>query len=323
MCQLVGSLFLFALINLFFFFLATVPVTASEAGTSGTSVKDSSVPTAVQTLDSILDQEFLSLCTGIQELMERQQIFYISQPTLPWHEATSSRLESTFSPYVSEYISPLPVQGYISTLCEKMNHMISSAAGPLYPVAPNDAVQPAIAPPPPPVAPLPAALTAPPIVTPAAVLPSKQSASKVKPQESLHKVASKPQALMSTPTLTPTPTPPSPAPNKQPSPTRKSHPGKKTDAEIPNVVDSPKCMPTLSTGVPLIPEVPPEPAQTGAPGNDMIGQIKPDVLCTLVEIMQMNAVRFYIQRGDEEENELCTEIKVGVFNSNCPLAFSV
>ncbi|XP_060794135.1 protein TASOR isoform X4 [Neoarius graeffei] len=292
---------------------STVPVAECEAGTSGTSVKDSSVPTAVQTLDSILDQEFLSLCTGIQELMERQQIFYISQPTLPRHEATPSRLESTFSPYVSEYISPLPIQGYISTLCEKMNHMIGSSAGPLHPVAPSDAVQPAIAAPPPPpppsVAPLPAALSAPPTVTPAAVLPSRQPASKVKPEESLHKAASKPQTLASTPTLTPTPTPPSLAPNQQPSPSRKSHPAKKTDAKVPNVADSPKCMPTLSTGLSLIPEVPPEPAQTGAPGNDVIGQLKPDVLCTLMEIMQMNTVRFYIQRGDEEENELCTEIK--------------
>ncbi|XP_053096637.1 protein TASOR isoform X4 [Pangasianodon hypophthalmus] len=289
--------------------MSTVPVTADEAGTSGTSVKDRSVPSAAQTLDSILDQEFQSLCTGIQELMERQQIFYVSQPTLPRHEATPSRLESTFSPYVSKYISPLPVQGYISTLCEKMNHMISSPAAPLYPVAPNDAVQPALAPPPPPVAPLSAALTASPTVTPAAVLPAKQSASKAKSQESLHKAASKPQTPVSTPTPTATPTAPPPAPKKQPSPARKSHPGKKTDAKLPDVSDSPKCMPIVSTALPLIPEVPPEPAQMGAPGNDMIGQIKPDVLCTLMEIMQMNAVRFYIQRGDEEENELCTEIK--------------
>lgn len=200
-------------------------------------------------------------------------------------------------------------------LCEKMNHMISStAAPPLYPVAPNDVVEPALAPPPLPVAPLSAAPTTPPTVTPAAVLPSKQSASKAKPQESLPKAASKPQTPASAPTPTPTPIPipPPAAPKKQPSPTRKSHPGKKTDTKVPNVADSPTCMPTVSAGLPLIPEVPPEPAQSGAPGSDVIGQLKPDVLCTLVEIMQMNAVRFYIQRGDEEENELCTEIKVGV-----------
>ncbi|KAI5095902.1 protein TASOR, partial [Silurus meridionalis] len=286
-------------------------VTVGEEGTSYISVKDRSVPT-VQTLDSILDQEFQSLCTGIQEMMERQHIFYVSQPTIPRQEATPSRLDSTFSTYVSEYISPFPVQGYISMLCEKMNHMISLPAAPPFPVVPNEAVQPVLAPPPP-VAPLSAALTAAPTVTPAAVLPSKQSALKtLKSQESSHKTASKQITPISTPTSTPgsTPTPiPPPALKKQPSPTSKSHHEKKTDAKVPNIADSPKCMLTVSTGLPLIPEVPPEPAQTGAPGNDMIGQIKPDVLCTLMEIMQMNAVRFYIQRGDDEENKLCTEIK--------------
>ncbi|KAG7323066.1 hypothetical protein KOW79_012768 [Hemibagrus wyckioides] len=281
---------------------STVPVTAVEAGTSGSSAKDRTVPAAGQTLDSILDQEFQSLCTGIQELMERQQIFYVSQPTLPWHEAAPSILESTFSPYVSEYISPLPVQAYVSTLCEKMNHMISSPAA----VAQNDTVQAALAPLPQPVSSLLSALTVPPTVTTATVLPSKQSA---KPQECLHKAASKPQTPASTLTPTPTLTPPLPTPIKQASPTRKSHASKKIDAKVPNVADTPKCMPTVNTGLPLIPEVPPEPSQTGAPGNDMMGQIKPDVLCTLMEIMQMNAVRFYIQRGEEEENELYTEIK--------------
>ncbi|GAA6103947.1 protein TASOR isoform X1 [Tachysurus ichikawai] len=286
---------------------STVPVTAVDPGPSGTSVKDRTIPATGQTLDSILDQEFQSLCTGIQELMERQQIFYVAQPTLPWHEETPSSLETTFSPYVSKYISPLPVQGYISTLCEKMNHMISSPAASLYPVAQNDTVQLALAPlPPPPVADLSAAPTVPPTVTTAAVIPSKQSA---KPQESLHKAASKPQTSVLTPTPTPTLTSPPPAPKKHASPTRKSHPGKTIDTKVPSVADSPKCMPAVNTGLPLIPDVPPEPAQASAPGNDMMGQIKPDVLCTLMEIMQMNAVRFYIQRGEEEENELYTEIK--------------
>lgn len=283
---------------------STVPVSADEEGTSGTSVMDRSVPAAEQTLESILDQEFQSLCTGIQELMERQQIYYVSQPTLPWHEAMPSFLESTFSPYVSNYVSPLQVQGYVSTLCEKMNHMISSHDAQLYPVAQNDTVQPS-----PSVADISAALGAPPTGTPAAVLPPKQSDSKAKPQESLQNEASKSQTPVLTPALPPIPTPLSPAPKKQPSPTRKSHPEKKTDAKIPNVADRPKSMPEVNTDLPLIPEVPAEPAQVGAPGGDVIGQIKPDVLCTLLEIMQMNAVRFYIQHGEEEENELYTEIK--------------
>ncbi|XP_053338676.1 protein TASOR [Clarias gariepinus] len=295
---------------------SVVPVPTDEPGTSGTSVMDRSVQAAGQTLDSILDQEFQTLCTSIQDLMERHQIFYLSQPALPQHEYTTSRLGSTFSPYVSKFISPLPVQGCISMLCEKMNHMISTCAPPQYHVTPSDTVPPAPLPPPPPPPPLPPVVSlsaAPPTVPPsaAAVTSSKQSASKDKSPESSHKAASKPQTPVSTPTLTPTPTPAAlpPVPKKQPSPTRKSHPEKKSDPMVPNVADSPKCKPAVSTGLPLIPEVPPEPAQTGAPVNDVIGQIEPNVLCTLVEIMQMNAVRFYIQQGDEEENDLCAKIK--------------
>lgn len=64
--------------------------------------------------------------------------------------------------------------------------------------------------------------------------------------------------------------------------------------------------------IPSVPEMPSEATLAGTSstvGGSVIGQIKPDVLCTLMEIMQKNAVKFYIQRGDEE-SELCTEIKV-------------
>ncbi|XP_062871377.1 protein TASOR [Trichomycterus rosablanca] len=274
---------------------STVLGTVNEGRTSET---DRSVPAAGKTLDSILDQEFQTLCTCIQEQLDKQKIVYVSQPALPHQEAVPDRLGSTFSPYIVKYVSPLPVQGYVNTLCEQINHMISppgfhpnpALAGPpfssaaLFPVTSSSiAATPSV--------------TAPLTVSPLAPLHSSQ--------ELLHKPVNTPPAS----TLSPTP-----APKQHPSPCRKPHMGnvnkKKTDSQVENVVDSPKALPSSRrTGVPPIPEISPEPTQTGAAGNNVIGQIKPDVLCTLVEIMQMNAVRFYIQPGEEEENQLFTEIK--------------
>ncbi|KAI4886410.1 hypothetical protein NFI96_015341 [Prochilodus magdalenae] len=297
-------------------------VAASEADKTGQA--------AGRTLDTILDQEFQNLCTGIRELMQSQQILYVSQPPLLRHEGGANGLDSTFSSYVSDYISPPTVQTYVNTLCEKMNRMIHSPGAPSSPTdsptAPMVAAQPPPAPVPSPVpfAPActpapqlpvtgpPAAVTAPPAAPPVP-LHSKQPVTKPKSQELLHKPTkpeSKPQ------TSAPTP---APAPKKQPSPLSKPRlgtvkelhlvtPGKKTDPKVPNIADSPKCLSSIgSTALPQMPESPLDTAQAG--GSNVIGQIKPEVLCTLVEIMQMNAVRFYIQRGDQDENQLCTEIK--------------
>ncbi|KAL7864734.1 hypothetical protein AOLI_G00161540 [Acnodon oligacanthus] len=289
-----------------------------------------------RTVDSILDQEFQNLCTGIRELMDSQQILYVSQPPPPRHEGTANGLESTFSPYVSNYISPPTVQTYVNTLCEKMNRMIHSPGAPPDPAAnaatPTVAAHPSPVPVTSPLPSAPASATAPhlPVVTsPATVtapafaasapLHSKQPAAKPKLQELLHKPVP-PEPKLQAPTSTSAPAPaPAPTPKKQPSPigkprlgtVREMHlvtQGKKTDPKVSNIVDSPKCLPSVgNTALPLLPELPPGAAQAG--GSNVIGQIKPEVLSTLVEIMQMNTVRFYIQRGDQDENQLCTEIK--------------
>uniref|UniRef100_A0A8C1KJN6 Transcription activation suppressor b n=1 Tax=Cyprinus carpio TaxID=7962 RepID=A0A8C1KJN6_CYPCA len=181
-------------------------------------------------VDTILDSEFQNLCTGIQKLMEAQDIIYNSQPPLPRCEDQAKWSSSAFSPFVSKYVSPLPVQGYVNTLCEKMSHLIQAPRASVQPVA---------------------------VVSPPAVAP------------------------------VPAPLPPAPPPSAMPAPAQPTllsppaHPHTKTSSPVP---------------------------KSQALSSSVIGQIKPDVLCTLMEIMQKNAVKFYIQRGDEE-SELCTEIK--------------
>lgn len=285
--------------------------------------------------------------------MDNQQILYVSLPPPTWPDGSVYGLESTFSPYVSNYISPPTVQTYVNTLCEKMNRIIRSPGAPANPVAspvtPTVAAQPPSAPisSPVPSAPPPQAATPPAPVTASTAVPpsslhSKQPAPKPKSQESLHKPAlpePKPQTSASTfapaPAPAPTPNPtPSPAstvtPKKQISPTSKPRQGtlkemhvgtsgKKTEQKVPSITDSPKCLPLVgSASLPPIPELLADPAQLS--GSNVIGQIKPEVLSTLVEIMQMNAVKFYMQRGDQEENQLCTEIKVHILcidSSSC------
>uniref|UniRef100_A0A8C2FXQ6 Transcription activation suppressor b n=1 Tax=Cyprinus carpio TaxID=7962 RepID=A0A8C2FXQ6_CYPCA len=193
-------------------------------------------------VDTILDNEFQNLCTGVQNLMEAQNIIYNHQPPLPRCEDQAKWSSSSFSPFVSKYVSSVPMQSYVNTLCEKMNRLIRAPMASVQPVA---------------------------VVSPPAVAP------------------------------VPAPLPPAPPPSAMPAPAQPMlpsppvHPHTKTSSPVPKS------------------QIPPEPTHAGTSstvGGSVIGQIKPDVLCTLMEIMQKNAVKFYIQRGDEE-SELCTEIK--------------
>uniref|UniRef100_A0A8C1WKD6 Transcription activation suppressor b n=1 Tax=Cyprinus carpio TaxID=7962 RepID=A0A8C1WKD6_CYPCA len=219
-------------------------------------------------VDTILDSEFQNLCTGIQKLMEAQDIIYNSQPPLPRCEDQAKWSSSAFSPFVSKYVSPLPVQGYVNTLCEKMSHLIQ---------APRASVQPV-------------AVVSPPAVAPSQALSSKPQATLKPPPSGKHRFGTVKEVHLFS--------------------AEKSADPKSTD-----VVENPMCSPSAGSAsqppVASVPEIPPEPTHAGTSstvGGSVIGQIKPDVLCTLMEIMQKNAVKFYIQRGDEE-SELCTEIK--------------
>uniref|UniRef100_A0A671QGG0 Protein TASOR-like n=1 Tax=Sinocyclocheilus anshuiensis TaxID=1608454 RepID=A0A671QGG0_9TELE len=221
-------------------------------------------------VDTILNSEFQNLCTGIQKLMEDQHIIYNHQPPLPRCEDQAKWSSSAFSPFVSKYVSSMPVQSYVNTLCEKMNHLIRAPRASVQPVA---------------------------VVSPPAVAPVPSQA-----------LWSKPQATLKPP----------PSGKNRLGTVKEVHlfsAEKSADHKSTDVVENPMCSPLAGSAsqppVASVPEIPSEPTHAGTSstvGSSVIGQIKPDVLCTLMEIMQKNAVKFYIQRGDEE-SKLCTEIK--------------
>ncbi|XP_030624803.1 protein TASOR [Chanos chanos] len=311
------------------------------AGTPGKSV------------DDLLSQEFQCLCTEIQGLMESQQIYYISQPPLQPLDGRIDRLNFAFSPFVSRYVSPIPVQGHVNTLCEKMNRLIHSPSAPLEPaVVRSPAV---VSTPAAPLAttPVPTQVHAP---TPVCSGPSPISSPQNAPAPHCMSLSPAPNsvplsaAALSTKLQTPVPkslgpmskskaptNPVVPVSKKQLPHHGKSHHGTvketsqattagnlsdKTKVEKPkmmNAVNSPTCQSSVGNvtlpPIPPIPDPPPDPSlggSTSAVGNSVIGQLKPDVsnvLCTLVEIMQMHTVMFYIELGDEVESQLCAEIK--------------
>uniref|UniRef100_A0A672MRK3 Protein TASOR-like n=1 Tax=Sinocyclocheilus grahami TaxID=75366 RepID=A0A672MRK3_SINGR len=210
--------------------------------------KSKQVHSTRKVVDTVLDSEFQNLCTGIQKLMGAQHIIYNSQPPLPRCEDQDKWSSSAFSPFVSKYVSSLPVQGYVNTLCEKMSCLVQAPRASVQPVA---------------------------VVSPPAV------ASVPAPLPPVHLFSAE----------------------------------KSANPKSADVVENPICSPSSGSAsqppIASVPEIPSDPSQAGTSstvGGSVIGQIKPDVLCTLVEIMQKNAVKFYIQRGDEE-SELCIEIK--------------
>ncbi|XP_056304877.1 protein TASOR isoform X2 [Danio aesculapii] len=238
-------------------------------------------------VDTILDREFQNLCTGIQNLMEAQHIIYNSQPPLPRNEDLTIRSSPAFSPFVSKYVTPLPVQGYVKTLCEKMNHLIHSSSACLEPVA--IATPPAVVPVPAPLPPAP-----PPFAIPAPAQPTQPS-SPAHPRTKTLSPVPKSQASSSKPQATVKP----PSSGKHRLGTVKEvhlfQTEKSADLKDTDIMET------------SVSELSAESTLAGT-SSTVIGQIKPDVLCTLMEIMQKNAVKFYIQTGDEE-SELCTEIK--------------
>ncbi len=259
-------------------------------------------------VDTILDNEFQNLCMGIQKLMEAQHIIYNPQPPLLRCEDQAKWSSSAFSPFVSKYVSSMPVQSYVNTLCEKMNHLIQ---------APRASEQPVAVVSPPAVAPVPTRV---PPVPPSSAMPAPAQPTLPSPPAHPHTKISSPlpksQALSSKPQATLK----SPRSGKHRLGTvREVHlfsAERSADPKSADVVEKPMCSPSAGSAsqppVASVQEISSEPTHAGTSsivGGSVIGQIKPDVLCTLMEIMQKNAVKFYIQRGDEE-SELCTEIKV-------------
>lgn len=226
-------------------------------------------------LDTILNQEVYSLTSDIKSIMQTHHASYTSQlpPRLTAHHGWLPN--SCFSDFVVPYVSPVPCQGHVKTLCEKMDRLIpplptsSGVASPVLAVS-------SLATPPP---------------TP-----------KTKPELSASKSAScshsgKMAAVKETKsTKAKTEAPPTELGGEIYSP---SH-------VHPDVSESKSQNSRSASG-----------SGSGLLAGSLIGQLKPEVFSSLVEIFKdvtKNTVKFYIYSGDEwEESDVCKDIKVGFF----------
>lgn len=236
-------------------------------------------------LDTILNQEIHSLTSDIKNIMQTHCICYTSRlpPRLPLRHSWLP--SSCFSDFVVPYVSPLPIQGHVKTLVEKMDKLIPA------PPVPSK-----VASPPPPVTT--SLLTTPPPAPAPVPVPVSVQTSKTKAEPSVSKspVASQSGKVGTV---------------KEPASTKTKAEG--ASAELGGEVYSPTH---------VTPESPESNSQnagsasgkgSGLLAGSLIGQLKPEVFSSLVEIFKdvtKNTVKFYIYSGDEgEESEVCKEIK--------------
>lgn len=232
-------------------------------------------------LDTILNQEVYSLTSDIKNIMQTHHISYASQlpPRLtPRHGWLPN---SCFSGFVVPYVSPVPCHGHVKTLCEKMDRLIpplSASSGVTSPGPP---------------------LTASSLATPPS---TPNQSSKAKPELLVPKSASCSHSGKVAPvketksTKAKTEAPPTESGGEIYSPSQ-VHPD----------ISEPKTHSSRSASG----------SGSGLLAGSLIGQLKPEVFSSLVEIFKdvtKNTVKFYIYSGDEwEESDVCTDIKVRVF----------
>lgn len=229
-------------------------------------------------MDTILNQEIHSLTSDIKNIMQAHHICYTSQlpPRLLPHHCWMPN--SCFSDFVVPYVSPVPIQGHVKALCEKMDKLIPA------PPTPSK-----VSSPPPPVTT--SNLTTPP--------PTPVQTPKTKAEPPLSKNTASSQSGK---TVTIKGTLSSKAKTEASS------------AELVRDVYSPS---QVTPDSPELNSQNPGPASGSGSGllaGSLIGQLKPEVFSSLVEIFKdvtKNTVKFYIYSGDEgEESTVCKEIKV-------------
>ncbi|XP_037628313.1 protein TASOR isoform X2 [Sebastes umbrosus] len=236
-------------------------------------------------LDTILNQEIRSLTSDIKNIMQTHHICYSSQLSprlLPRHCWLPN---SCFSDFVVPYVSPVPIQGHVKALCEKMDKLIPA------PPAPTKVTSP-----PPPVTT--SNLTTPP--------PTPAQTSKTKADPSLSKSTTSSQSgKMGTVKST-----------------RSKTEG--SSAELGGEIYSPSQVTPDSPERRSKNQGPASGSGSGLLAGSLIGQLKPEVFSSLVEIFKdvtKNTVKFYIYSGDEgEESTVCKEIKgylKSLGNSEC------
>ncbi|XP_026188373.1 protein TASOR isoform X2 [Mastacembelus armatus] len=239
-------------------------------------------------LDTILNQEIHSLTSDIKKIMQTHHICYTSQlpPRLPPRHCWLP--SSCFSDFVVPYVSPVPIQGHVKALCEKMDKLIAA------PSAPSKVTSP-----PPPVTT--SQITTPP---PAPIQTSQPKAEPSLLKSTTTSQSGKVVALKETPS------------------TKAKSEG--TQGELGGEVYSPSQVTTGSPGANSRNPTTASGSGSGLLAGSLIGQLKPEVFSSLVEIFKdvtKNTVKFYIYSGDEgEESDVCKEIKEylkSLGNSEC------
>ncbi|XP_051913894.1 protein TASOR isoform X2 [Hippocampus zosterae] len=244
-------------------------------------------------LDTILNQEMHSLTSDIKNIMQSHCITYTLQlpPRLPLPNSWQSR--SCFSDFVNQHVTPVSMQEHVEALSGQLEKLIPAPPG-----------SPKVSSPEPPEAiadsPMPSSVqTSKPEVQPPQ-MNSSQSSSQGPVKEAIESVAkSVPvSADIVEEAYSPSQIPPE---SSAKSPKSISATSSGTVAGLG----------TASTG-------------TGLMSGSLIGQLKPEVFSSLVEIFKdvtKNTVKFYIYSGDEgEESTVCKEIKEylkSLGNSEC------
>ncbi|KAM9351407.1 protein TASOR [Symphorus nematophorus] len=226
-------------------------------------------------LDTILNQEVHSLTSDIKNIMQTHHICYTSQlpPRLPPRHCWLPN--SCFSDFVVPYVSPVPIQGHVKALCEKMDKLIPS------PPAPSKVTSP-----PPP-------LTASNLTTPP--LTPIQTKSKAEPSLLKNTTSSHTSKMVPVKEMTST---------KAKTDAPSSELGGEIYSPSQVTADSPDQNSQNPGGT--------SGSGSGLLAGSLIGQLKPEVFSSLVEIFKdvtKNTVKFYIYSGDEEESTVCKEIK--------------
>lgn len=234
-------------------------------------------------LDTILNQEIHSLSSDIKNIMHTHHISYSSQPPLrlpPRHCWVPS---SCFSHFVVPYITPVPIQGHVKALCDRMDKLIPA------PPAPTKVTSP-----PPPTS----NVSTPP---PAPIQTTKTKADPSLSKSTTSSQSSKTSTIKETTSAkTKSEAPPAELGGEVYSPSQVTAESPEQNSQTPG--SAPGSGPGLLAG-------------------SLIGQLKPEVFSSLVEIFKdvtKNTVKFYIYSGDEgEESAVCKEIKVQYIVSLC------
>uniref|UniRef100_UPI0037E707BD protein TASOR isoform X2 n=1 Tax=Semicossyphus pulcher TaxID=241346 RepID=UPI0037E707BD len=238
-------------------------------------------------LDTILNQEIHSLTSDIKNIMQTHHICYTSQKPPRLQPRNFWLPNSYFSDFVVPYVSPVPTQGHVKALCDKMDKLIPSPPAP-----------PKVTSPPPPVTT--SNLTTPP--------PTPVQTPKTRAEPSLSKIAPSSQSAKMLPV-------------------KDTASKTKTEAQSTELVGDIYSPSQVTTDSPEHNSQNPGAASGSGSGlltGSLIGQLKPEVFSSLVEIFKdvtKNTVKFYIYSGDEgEESTVCKEIKEylkSLGNSEC------